>query len=75
MLFKKENGWKQSGVEKELIFEFCKEYKVSLDKGKTEREYVNYSLQIAKENGFVSAESKKELVAGDKVYYLNREKN
>lgn len=76
MLLSKENGWKQQTLQsKELIFNFCEEYKLSLDQGKTEREYVQYGLKLAKENGFVCAESKEKLVPGDKVYYVNREKN
>ncbi|WP_297405834.1 aminopeptidase [uncultured Cetobacterium sp.] len=76
MLLSKENGWKkQTSETKELIFKFCEEYKISLDLGKTEREYVQYGLKLAEENGFVLAESKEKLVPGDKVYYVNRGKN
>ncbi|MEG0137168.1 MAG: aminopeptidase [Cetobacterium sp.] len=76
MLLKKENGWKNElVVEKKEIFEFCEEYKRSLDLGKTEREYVKYGLSLAKSHGFVCASTKETLMAGDKVYYVNREKN
>ncbi|MGL6168958.1 MAG: aminopeptidase [Fusobacteriaceae bacterium] len=75
MLLKKENGWKQECIDKVRVFDFCKEYKVSLDKGKTEREYVRYAIEIAEKNGFVNAETKEQLVPGDKVFYVNREKN
>ncbi|MGL4997575.1 MAG: aminopeptidase [Cetobacterium sp.] len=75
MLLKKENGWKQESVDKVRVFDFCKEYKISLDKGKTEREYVRYAIEIAEKNGFVKAETKEQLVPGDKVFYVNREKN
>ncbi|MDX8335076.1 MULTISPECIES: aminopeptidase [Cetobacterium] len=75
MLLKKENGWKKEGLEKAKIFEFCEEYKRSLDFGKTEREYVKYGLELAKKEGFVCASKKESLKAGDKVFYVNREKN
>ena len=75
MLLKKENGWKNKDLEREKIFDFCQEYKTSLDLGKTEREYVRFGLELAKKNGFVCANSKERLEAGDKVYYVNREKN
>ncbi|MGL5646207.1 aminopeptidase, partial [Cetobacterium sp.] len=75
MLLKKENGWKNKDLEREKIFDFCQEYKTSLDLGKTEREYVRFGLELAKKNGFVCANSKERLEVGDKVYYVNREKN
>ena len=75
MLLKKENGWKNKCLEKKKIFDFCQEYKTSLDLGKTEREYVRFGLELAKKNGFVCANTKERLEAGDKVYYVNREKN
>lgn len=76
MLLKKENGWKNKSLEeKEHIYKFADEYKKSLDLGKTEREYIAYGIALAKEKGFVCAKTKSELVAGDKVYYVNRDKN
>ena len=75
MLLKKENGWKNEKLDKTKIFEFCQEYKKSLDLGKTEREYVRYSLELAKKHGFVCASTKEKLKSGDKIFYVNREKN
>lgn len=48
MLLKKENGWKNKGLERSKVFDFCEEYKISLDFGKTEREYVQFGLELAK---------------------------
>lgn len=53
----------------------CEDYKVFLDKGKTERECVIEAVRLAEENGFVPLEAKAELKAGDKVYVVNRKKN
>ena len=76
MLYKKTNGWKNISQEKaEKIFSMGEEYKKVLDIGKTEREFVNFSEELAKECGFVDAKSKERLVPGDRVYYINREKN
>lgn len=54
--------------------EFCKGYKEFLDNSPVEREAVKYSLKIAKENGFVEFEPDKKYNAGDRVYYVNRDK-
>ena len=53
----------------------CEDYKLFLDKGKTERECVVEAVRLAEENGFVPLEAKAELKAGDKVYAVNRKKN
>lgn len=53
---------------------FCEAYKDFLDNSPVEREAVEYSLKIAKENGFTEFEPDKKYNAGDKVYYVNRDK-
>lgn len=76
MLYKKVNGWKNVSPEKiEKIFSMGEEYKKVLDIGKTEREFVDFSVELAKECGFIDARYKDILLPGDKVYYVNREKN
>ncbi|MDP0488903.1 MAG: aminopeptidase [Fusobacterium sp. JB019] len=76
MLYKKNNGWKDVSPEKfEEIFAMGEEYKKVLDLGKTEREFVNLSEELAKECGFIDARYKDILLPGDKVYYVNRNKN
>ncbi|MBC2855049.1 aminopeptidase [Cetobacterium sp. 2A] len=76
MILKKINGWTEENlVKKNEIFEFSESYKEFLDCGKTEREFVKITLKLAEENGFKSALSMKHLKAGDKVFYVNREKN
>lgn len=72
----RQNGWtKEKLKEKETIFSFSECYKEFLNCGKTEREVVNISKKLAEENGFVNVETKEKLVAGDKVYFINRGKN
>ena len=76
MLYKKENGWKKIPVEEvEDVFAIGREYKRVLDIGKTEREFVDFTVELAKECGFVDAEYKNVLVPGDRIYYVNRDKN
>lgn len=76
MLYKKVNGWKDISPEKvEEIFTMGEEYKKVLDIGKTEREFIDFSVELAKECGFVDARMKDSFVPGDKIYYVNREKN
>lgn len=74
MLYEVKNGWTKKSNRDE-IFKFSEGYKKFLDLGKTEREFVNEGVKFAQENGFVPAQTKERLVAGDKVYYVNRGKN
>ncbi|MGN0489010.1 MAG: aminopeptidase [Ruminococcus sp.] len=53
---------------------FCEGYKTFLDKSPVEREAVSYSLELAKAKGFVEFQQDKEYKAGDKIYYVNRDK-
>ena len=73
---KKETGWKNvSDENKENIFKFSDEYIYFLNKVKTEREAVHFVEKMLKENGFCNVCEKENLVAGDKVYYINRDKS
>ncbi len=54
---------------------FCEDYKIFLDKSKTERESVITSEQIAVEAGFELFNCDKKYKAGDKIYTKNRNKN
>lgn len=73
---KKETGWKNiSNENKKNIFKFSDEYIYFLNKVKTEREAVHFVEKMLKENGFCNICEKENLVAGDKVYYINRDKS
>ncbi len=61
--------------EKSKAFELCDKYREYLDAGKTERECVLITLEMAKANGFVNMYEKDVLSAGDKIYVVNRDKN
>ena len=75
ILMKKENGTlKLDDVTINQADEFCEGYKKFLDRSKTEREFVRSALKMAKEKGFVEFDYSKKYNAGDKVYYINRDK-
>ena len=57
------------------MYKMCDEYRVFLDEGKTERECIKISEKMARDNGFVKIEEKQKLIPGDKVYFINRDKN
>ena len=61
--------------EKQQMHTLCEEYLNFLNNGKTERECVCEAVKMAEENGFKPLESKEKLLAGDKVYKINRGKN
>ena len=76
LLAKRENGWESlTEAEKKKVLKFSDGYIDFLNNGKTERECVTEAKKIAEENGFKPLEKYKKLKAGDKVYYINRNKN
>jgi len=76
LLVKRKNGWEDlSETEKKKVLKFSDEYISFLNNGKTERECVKEAQRIAEANGFKPLEKFKKLKAGDKVYYINRNKN
>ena len=73
LLHKKKNGWDvvDEAAEK-AIYEYAEGYKVYLDKGKTERTCVEYTVELAREQGFVELVRGMALKPGMKVYRVNR---
>ena len=73
---KKKDGWEEvQEEEKEKIFSFCNDYINFLNNAKTERESIKQAEKLAIENGFRNIDTITEVKPGDKVYYINREKN
>ena len=76
-LFRKTNtGWE--GIEKEKkeeIFSYCNKYMEFLNNSKTEREIIKSAKELAEANGFKNIREYETLNAGDKVYYINRDKS
>lgn len=72
-MFDKKQKW--TGEEERIIFHFSEDYRQFLSKVKTEREFVKEGIVLAEKNGFKAAETFTNYVPGDKVYYVNRNKN
>ena len=76
LFFNKKNGWSgKSTEEKDEIFRFADEYMYYLNNGKTEKEIVEISKEILMKNGFRDISEMNELRAGDKVFFINRDRN
>ncbi len=54
--------------------DFCEGYKKFLDNSPVEREAVKYTVELAKKEGFTEYDPDANYKAGDKVYYINRDK-
>jgi len=63
-----------SDSQREEAFAFCEGYRQFLDRGKTEREVVDFAVSMAREKGFCDLSEKSGLLPGDKVYSVNRRK-
>ncbi len=73
---KKKSGWERTNDEdKKIIFKFSDEYMEFLNCSKTEREFVKSAKEVLDRNGYKDINTLDSLNAGDKVYYINREKS
>ena len=76
LLNEKKSGWLETDSEKfGRIFEFCNGYMEFLNRSKTEREFTANARRLAEENGFRDVNKVENLKAGDRVYFVNREKS
>src|SRR5574344_1901743 len=72
----KKVGWeKATEEERGKIYSYCNDYMNFMNESKTEREIVKNALRIAKEHGYREINEYESLHVGDKVYFVNREKN
>lgn len=70
------NAWnKYEGKKLEDLMSFNEEYKDFISKGKTERECVDYAIQLCDKYGFKELSTFETLKAGDKVYATNKGRN
>ena len=75
LTYEQKNGWDLLAEGEEAALEaYCEDYKKFLDGGMTERECVDYTIRLAKANGFREFERGMELKSGDRVYHVNRGK-
>lgn len=69
LLYSQKNAFDElSEEELKKAYDYCEGYKEFLDKGKTERLCVEYSIELARKKGFVEFEDGKKYKCGDKVY-------
>ena len=66
--------WKDSPGQIEKASKYCEGYKAFLNAGKTERECVKAAVKMLKKAGYRPYDRKASYEAGDKVYYVNRDK-
>ena len=70
------DGWETTDEnQREEIFKLSQKYMDFLNKAKTEREFVKEAKKLADENGYKDIMNFEKLKAGDKVYFINREKS
>ncbi len=75
LFHKRENGYRAlPEAELEAMKAYCEGYKVFLDKGRTEREVVRYTVELAEARGYRPFRRGEPLKPGDKVYRVNRGK-
>ena len=68
LLHKRENGYRSlSAEEKAAMNAYCEDYKTFLDKSRTEREAVRYTVQLAEARGYRPYHRGEALKPGDKV--------
>lgn len=76
LFYKKHFIWEElSEDERNDVFKLGDDYRAFIDASKTERLTVKEIVKRAEANGFVCLENKTELKPGDKIYYINKEKN
>ena len=72
----RKSGWEDTTEEEKVqIYDFANNYMDFLNNAKTEREIIKETEKLARARGFKSLNEYPELYPGDKVYYINREKN
>ena len=75
LTYKRKNAFKcASPDELKKIFDYNEGYKKYLDNGKTERETVTETIEMAKAKGFKEYRLGDKINKGDKLYYNNRGK-
>lgn len=69
------NAWLKYGSDTKVIMDFAEGYKDFITTAKTERLAVREAVKILDAKGFKNADSVKSVKEGDKVYFINKNKN
>lgn len=76
LIYKKQTVYEKAGKKVvDSAFAYAENYKKYLDNGKTEREALKISVQMAEAKGFKEYRLGDKISVGDKLYYNNRGKN
>ena len=76
LAYKKKNVFEEADAEKiKAIYAYSEGYMTYLDKAKTEREAVDYSIALAEKKGYTEYKLGEKLSVGDKKYYNNHGKS
>ena len=70
----RKNAWEKY-VDTKLVFDFAEGYKNFISVAKTERLAVRESIKLLEKAGFKDAGKLKSVKPGDKVYFINKNKN
>ena len=71
----RKNAWLKYGENIKPVMDFAEGYKKFISKAKTERLAVCESVKLLEANGFKNGENLKEAKVGDKIYFVNKNKN
>ena len=75
LMYKPKHGYDRLSAAEEREMEgYCADYRRFLDNGKTERDCVDYTVELAEARGFVPYEAGMALQPGDRIYANNRGK-
>ena len=69
------NAWLKYGSDTKAVMDFAEGYKDFITTAKTERLAVKEAVKILDAKGFKNADSVKSVKEGDKVYFINKNKN
>ena len=70
----RKNAWNKY-EDKKVIFDFAEGYKEFISFGKTERLVAKESVMLLEDHGFKNGFEVKEVKAGDRIYFVNKNKN
>ncbi len=69
LTFSFKNLWDPDNeAEMKALMDFAEDYKKALDRGKTEREFVDFAIELLEGEGYKAFDSDQPLKPGDKVY-------
>ena len=71
----RKNAWEKYQENLDEVMNFAEGYKQFISFGKTERLVVKESIELLEKAGFKTAEGLESAKAGDKIYFVNKNKN